>query len=311
MELGVALILVAVALFAVAVLLRRGRSARGEAAPTRSARSRTEPDIDVVRPRPQVAELHVYGEEARVTFSVPLPPEPDEVLTELLVHEAVEIVREKRHTLPMSQVTRVSAYAMRQSQPVKVGETALDAPGELPPRAEMPSILNLTSIAPDPLEEQFSDRIDALPSTMEPPKADVLAPLAKEVRLPKAVTTGLRAQGIDPEKVTAGELVAGMLSLFGYRVTPGPAERTWLAEKGGTVTYIREDPYRPGDHPEVGEETLRRFLVEFTTSGHDRGLFVSEKFGPFAVYDMERREPRIRFVTRERLQKLIDALALG
>ena len=37
---------------------------------------------------------------------------------------------------------------------------------------------------------------------------------------------------------------------------------------------------------------------------------VSDKFSPFEVYERERREPRIRFVTRERLQKFVDALSL-
>ncbi len=46
-------------------------------------------------------------------------------------------------------------------------------------------------------------------------------------------------------------------------------------------------------------------------SGADRGLMVSDKFGPFEVYERERREPRVRFVTRERLQGFVDALTVG
>jgi hypothetical protein len=37
---------------------------------------------------------------------------------------------------------------------------------------------------------------------------------------------------------------------------------------------------------------------------------VSSKFGPFIIYGQEQREPRVRFVTRERLQKFIDAFSL-
>jgi hypothetical protein len=40
-------------------------------------------------------------------------------------------------------------------------------------------------------------------------------------------------------------------------------------------------------------------------------MYVSEKYGPFEIYDMERREPRIRFITRERLQKFVEAVSLG
>ena len=50
--------------------------------------------------------------------------------------------------------------------------------------------------------------------------------------------------------------------------------------------------------------------MEFVNSGADRGLLISDKFSPFGVYEREKREPRIRFVTRERLQKFIDALSL-
>jgi hypothetical protein len=51
-------------------------------------------------------------------------------------------------------------------------------------------------------------------------------------------------------------------------------------------------------------------VVDFGSSGADRGLLISEKFAPFEIYDRERRDRRIRFVTRERLEGFIDALAL-
>ena len=37
---------------------------------------------------------------------------------------------------------------------------------------------------------------------------------------------------------------------------------------------------------------------------------VSDKFGPFLVYEKERREPWVHFITRERLQQFVDSLAL-
>jgi hypothetical protein len=40
-------------------------------------------------------------------------------------------------------------------------------------------------------------------------------------------------------------------------------------------------------------------------------VFVSEKYAPYTIYDLERREPRIRFLTRERLQEFIDSMAIG
>ena len=39
-------------------------------------------------------------------------------------------------------------------------------------------------------------------------------------------------------------------------------------------------------------------------------MLVTEKYGPFMVYDKERREPRVRFITRERLQTFVDGFSL-
>ena len=72
-----------------------------------------------------------------------------------------------------------------------------------------------------------------------------------------------------------------------------------------------EDRYRPGDHPELDESSIRRFMVEFGSAGADRGMLISDKYGPFEMYDLERREPRVRFVTRDRLQKMVDSLSLS
>ncbi len=140
---------------------------------------------------------------------------------------------------------------------------------------------------------------------------DTLQPIGEELRIPKAIDTGLRAQGVDPSTMSAAELVTGMLSLVGYQVVPGSAGGTWMATKGGQRTFISEDRYEPGGYPEIDESTMRRFLIEFQSAGADRGLLVTEKFAPFGIYDMERREPRVRFVSRERLQKMVDSLALS
>ncbi len=51
-------------------------------------------------------------------------------------------------------------------------------------------------------------------------------------------------------------------------------------------------------------------MVDFVSAGADQGLLVTDKFAPFGIYDRERRDARMRFVTRERLQKFINALAL-
>jgi hypothetical protein len=102
-----------------------------------------------------------------------------------------------------------------------------------------------------------------------------------------------------------------VLSLFGYQVSPGIAEGHFTASKGGSTTFIMSDPYTAGDYPEVEEGSIRKFVIAFEQSGADRGMYVSEKFAPFSIYETERRNPRVRFVTRERLQKLVDSMSLS
>lgn len=306
--LGIFLILLALVLGAIAVLTTR----RGKAIRDKAQASQEVPAIDVDRPRPRVSDFHVRGEEAQVYFDVPLPEGGvDEVLGELLTNEAVEVVREKRHELPIDGVTTVVAFAGRDGDSRMVGKIALEEPGVLPDAMIAGPSLDLGHIGFDPLEKQFSDDLpQQAPSLASDMRADTLGPIGDELRLPKAVSVGLRAQGIDPATMTSGEMVQSLLRLFGYAVSVGNNPLAFTATKGGAKTYLREDPYSPGDHPEIDEVTMREFVMEFVNSGADRGLLISDKFSPFGVYEREKREPRIRFVTRERLQKFVDALSL-
>lgn len=312
MELGIALIIVAIVLLGIGLWLRAARRRAEErvGAPQEPSTAPTTAELDPTHPRPRVNDLHVRDTEARVWFDVPVPDGGDEVLSELLVHEAVEVVREKQASLPMAQVTDVVALAGKGDAATEMGRTTLETPGELPPRPSAPPMLNFSHIASDPLDAEIAGE-GSVPETVAPVRGDTLAPIDQELRLPKAIDTGLRAQGIDPATMTAGDLVTGMLRLVGYDVQEGVNENTFLAHKGGQTTFIRVDPYQPDDPPEVSSETIRGFMIEFESSRSDRGLLVSEKYGPFEVYEKERREPRVRFVTRERLQKMVDAMALG
>lgn len=318
MDIGILLIVIALVLFLVGLGIRRRRPIGAEVLAgqkvgnKKNKKLEAAPPVELATaPRPRVAEMHVVGEQARVTFDVPLAEHADEIMGELLIQEAVEVVREKRHSLPMNQVTEVVALAGRGGEPRVVGRAKLDAPGVLPPPLNIPSVLHLSHIGYDPLQQQFStDLPEHLPDTAFS-QTDELPPLGRELRLPKAIELGLRAQGIDPAEMRASQLVTGTLSLFGYTVIPGIRLGTFVAEKGGSRTYIREDHYQRGDYSEVEDMTIREFMVEFMASGADRGLLVSEKYAPFEIHEKERREPRVRFVTRERLQRFVDSLALN
>lgn len=316
MKFIIAIVLFAALLIVANRYIERQRASLGDDAPPRVGRrskDRPKPEADVepdfVRPRPNVASFHVRGDEAQVTFAIPFPAEGDDILADLLVSEAIEVVREKRHVLPIGDVTDVVALAGDPAS--EVGRTSLVTPGVLPPPSKMGEILNLHQIGTDPISASFDQVPDTGGSSTPRSSGDDLEPVGTFIRLPKAVTTGLRTQGIDPDTMSATDLVTGILTLFGYSVSDGAVPGQFLASKGGTTTFILADNYLPGDYPEVEDDIIRRFILAFDQSKANRGMLVSDKYGPFSVYEHERRDPRVRFVTRERLQKLVDSMALG
>lgn len=262
--------------------------------------------------RAPLESFHVVGEEARVTFDVPLDEEDDPVLADLLLNEGVEIVRQKRHTLPLDDVTQIVVFAGR-ADVREIGRTKLPAPGELPPPPPT-ALLSLAHVAHDPFAAPFDDDdVDhsvAYATRADTPE-DELPPLRDDLRIPAGLDRGLRALGTDPEALDGPEFVLSLLKMFGYRVTEQAYDGTYLALKDGVSTYIATDGYKPGDYPELEESVIRRFVADFSSSGADRGMLVSDKYSPFMIYEIETHQPKVRFITRERLQRFVDSMALG
>lgn len=314
---AIAIILAAAILIGTSIYLSRRRkqleAELGIQIPTRRTKRLppSGPQVADERTRIEPATFRVDGDKAVVRFDVPLPPgEVDEILSDLLVNEAIEVVREKRHTLPLSHLTEVVAEAGR-GEVRRVGSAVLAQPGTLPPKTTGVDLLNLSTVSNDPLQASFAEAPTDVRAGVEASgRPDVLSPLARELRLPRAVATGLRANGIDPDDIGPGELVTGLLNLFGYRVNPTGVS-SWTATKGGETTYIAEEAYREGDHPELSEGAIRKFLIDFGSSGTNRGMLVTDKYGPMEIYELERRNPKVRFVTRSRLQSMIDSLSLS
>ena len=69
-------------------------------------------------------------------------------------------------------------------------------------------------------------------------------------------------------------------------------------------------PHEAGAYPELETSAMNQFLVGFSTARTDRGLLITDKFGPYSVYEKERANPSCRFITRERLQAFVDSIAL-
>lgn len=259
-----------------------------------------------------VDSFHVMGDEARVTFDVPLDEEDDEVLNELLMGEAVEVVRQKRHTLPIDDVDHIVVLAGR-DKVREVGRTKLPATGELPPPA-LDSGLSLTHVARDPFAAPFDDEGTdhgvAYETRAETPE-DELPSLREDLRIPKGLDRGLRALGTDPEQLNGPDFVIALLRMFGYSVTEQALPGSYMAVKDGVSTYVATDRYEKGQYPELEEGVIRKFLADFGSSAADRGMLISDKYAPFLIHEIETNQPKVRFITRERVQRFIDSMALG
>ncbi len=266
--------------------------------------------IKTDRSRPPVVDFHMSEGVARVHFDVPLPAGSiDSVLVDLLIREAIEVVREKSHSLPLNEVSRVIAYGRRVEGQVEVGSVELDTPGMLPPPMTMDLIPHSSRPEFDAFEK-LSDLPTQRPGLADTTSADGLKPMGPDVRLPRAMEAGLRAQGLDPDATDACALVLGVMRLAGYAINQRSAD-THDGLRHGQQVFLRTVCHLSTDHPELDERQVDRFVVDFISSGADRGLLITEKFSPFEIYDRERREPRMRFITRERLQAFVDALSVG
>lgn len=297
-------IIVLVVIVVIIVLSRRSRPATGDVEGATARRSQDDMGF-----RPPAADFHVTGGDAHVYFDVPLPEgDPDPVLTKILLAEAVEVLRDKRSHLPLEGVSTVHAHARRGATKVEVGKLTLDGPGELPPPPSPGDHPFGTHRGPDIFEEFGADAAEA-PSLAVRTPADELRPLGEEIKLTAVIEAGLRTQGIDPKATELADIVRGLLRVANYSVSGTGASFT--ATRGGTAHYVEIVEHTPGEHPELSEKAVNQFMVHFGQSGAARGLLFTPKYGPFLVYDKERREPRVRFVTRERFQSFVNAVAIG
>ena len=268
------------------------------------------------RLRPPVAQFHVEGSTATVSYDVPLPAGAvDDHLRDLLLHDAAQVVREKSAAgLPIDQVERVRANGVRDGAYVEAGVLDLREPGVLP-EVVAPELVPHASIAGyDPLAHIGEQEFEVQPGIAAPRPEEGLEPFARSVQLSGGVEASLRAAGIDPATASLEELTLGLLALGGYTVAPttggtgGAAQ--YLARKGGEETLVEVLPHAPGEHPELSEQALNEFGVAFAEKNPTRAMLVTDKFGPYGIYERERRNPKCRFITRERLQPFVDGFAL-
>ena len=271
---------------------------------------------ELYEPRAPLREFHVVGDGAHVYFDVPLPPgEVDEVLKRLLVREAVEVLRGKQaQQLPLDGVAEVRAFGVRAGQDVEAGSLSLEVPGALPILDNPEVVPHYSSVPFDPLthlgEKEHAAPVESGAVQAGTGDAAVLKPLSEELRFTAAVESGLRAQGLDPATMSAGDLALGLMRLAGYPVSESDEAGTYIVSVPGARTYLRIVDHGPGDYPELDEQQMKAFAVGFAGARSDRGILVTEKYGPYMIYDAERRNPKTKFVTRERLQDFVDSFSM-
>lgn len=254
-------------------------------------------------------QFHVVDDEVLVTFEVPLPAGgADPILRDLLFYHAVELIRDrKRRGQPLDGLIAVRVFAKLAGTDFEVGTIDLSGPDDLP-EMEMPRLLPLGA-APDAdpfrkLGESDETQVGAWAT----PDLDEPAPIGAALHVTAGIAAGLRSLGIEPEQMTVTELGLGLLELVGYTITRREDE-TYVAVRGGSSTYVSFVSHEAGTHPELSEKAIAKFLVGLSSARTDRGLLITDKFGPYAIYEKERANPRCRFIARERLQAFVDLIA--
>ena len=146
--------------------------------------------------------------------------------------------------------------------------------------------------------------------SLSPRRTDELTPLAEELNLTSRIAASLRTQGVDPEDMTVSDLGLGLLRLAGYDLKKR-RDGSFVATGHGFTTYVSFVPHEAGEHPELSESAIARFLVAQVSAHTERGLLMTDKYGPYLIYQKERANPDLLFVTRERLQDFVDTIAVS
>lgn len=256
-------------------------------------------------------EFHVVDHEIVIDFDVPLSHHgDDEVLTDLLTHHAMEIIRDRRNRgQPLEGIPVARVRARRDGSPVEVAAVELEA-HEIP-EIDLPDLVPRRATAGYDLLARLGEgeETDML-SLSSRRSGDSLAPLGDEIRLTVGLGAGLRSLGIDPESMTMAEFAPGLLRLAGYRLSERD-DGSYLALGEGSSTYVEVVEHQPGDYPELSESRVSSFLFAYAGARADHGLLMTDKYGPYGIYAKERANPHCHFITRERLQSFVDRIAIG
>lgn len=270
------------------------------------------------RSMPPVRDFHVRGETASVYFGVPLGDAAAGAhLTELLAANAVEVVRDKVDSgLPLEGVNHIAVFALRGDDPEHLTTVDLPSVGELPDEAP---ILSRDPKSHDPIGAVQAVAADV--SVAKPSGAsDALEPIISLVELSGPTEAHMRSLGIDTSSMSLVDFAVGLLRVSGYQVDPGPSGfslpsvgdgKVFRASRGADTAILAIVEHADGEYPELDERVLAQFSVAVAQANPKRAILVTDKFGPYAMYERERRDKRLVLITRERLQAFADSFELG
>ncbi len=304
-------IIIVVAIVLAVVLIALGRRSSAQTTEAAPAAAPARPDEDLSSFRLEPADFHVDGDTAVVSFDVPATrASADAVMQDLLVRQAIDAVHDRQaRGLPIDDISSVRVLAREGDGYVAVTTAELEEPGSVSfPDAHDPEVREADEVEFDPLH-RLADRVGTGPSQASVSRGDELAKLSDELRFTGDLEARMRERGIDPATLDATTLTTELLGLAGYTLTAGSAAGTYTASRAGVDTYVALVDHREGEYPELTEQAINSFLAGFYGSSASRGLLFSDKFGPFLVYEKERRDERVRFITRERLQDFVDSIA--
>ena len=298
---------------AIAALLVVAAKSFGQSAQEAVAAAPTLPQ----RPSPLVTDFHVKGDTARTVFSVPLgDAPPGEHLTDLLCANAIEYVRtRKADGLPLDGVHHIEVSAMRGDDPEVICTVDLPGAGELPD----PRLNVLVELEHDPIAHVASVVADTTVSTSVP-GTKTLEPVSEFVELSGPTEAHLRSIGVDPTDMSLKDLVIGLLRVSGYEVTVGRSgvsigsdgkASVYGLQRGGQNTLLAIYPHVVGTYPELDEKILSEFAVGVAQINPDVAILVTDKYSPYAMYEREKRDKRLVFITRERLQAFVDSFGIS
>lgn len=300
----VVVIIVIVVLVAVGIYL----SSRGGKMPQRSVAGA----IATQSPALSEVDFKVEGTTANVFFDTKIPAEgADDVLAGLMGREAMKIFHEKADHLPLADVKHVAAHGRQGETSVLVTTEDVPRPAAMDHMDEPGPVVKASQVEAgdeDPLAALHA--MDFGRGAGYRGGSDELPALADELQIPAKVVNEVAGPGGTIAGMSLEDLIAGLLRQSGYDVTLG-GDSTGTARRAGSATFLQFVEHAPGGYPELGEDALDSFVMKFMSSGAERGMLFTPKFGPYAIYERERRNDKVRFMTRERLQAFVDSVAMG